>query len=177
MADIVVKKPETKRSALIKGDELHMTETTGPHQLTMVPGEPAIGQRHTTTLDIIKMADMDKFMSHIRQQIDDLKEGLVKQKEQKVGLENIGVEDVGPKLDEFIKAAKAAANGSNKKNAWTSFQRKLFKEKAITSTFNNWQAYKQLKAQMELNGKRLTSAEETFAMLEETLAKDGKASP
>ena len=186
MTDIVEEKPKHKRSAEVKGDELHMTDTLGPQQLIMEPGQPAIGQRHTTTLDIVKLEDADRFTAGVRKQISEIQENLVKQNEQKATADKMGVQDVGPKLETFIKGVQEIIDmkGDSKKDtAWQKFQRKLFKpiEKgkkgnSLLMAFNNWQAYKQLIAQMELNENRLQSAEENLAQLEAALAADGKKS-
>ena len=186
MTDIVEEKPKTNRKALVKGDELHIIETTGPQQLTMEPNQPAIGQRHTTTLDIIKLEDVERFKGGIQKQIDELKEGIVKQNEQKTAIEKMGVHDVGPKLESLVNGIQEIIDmkaGSKKDTAWQKFQRKLFKpvEKgkkgnALLMAFNNWQAYKQLMSQMELNEKRLESAEKSLAMIEAELKANGKAS-
>jgi len=169
MADIIDKKPKVTRKAHVKDNELHMEVSIGPQQLKMKQNEPAIGLRHNVTLDIVKMDDVPRFVESITEQRDGLQENLVNMREQEAALEKLGAAEIGLQLDELIVEVKKIADSTNKKAAWTNFQRKLFKEKALATSFSQWQQYKQLGQQIAQAEGQLENAIESITTIEKAL--------
>lgn len=176
VTEIIEEKPKTRYSAKMVRGKLHAIEESGPHQLSLGVGEKPIGTRHTKNTDIIEADDIPRFLAGIKKTRDSTALKIVELNDQKKALENMGILEVGATLVAILKEIEKI---SGKPNAFQRINRKLFKNpkgkktNILSVTLNNWGAYKNIVASIELNAGELKRNEENIKLVEGIVKADG----